>query len=147
MKGNLRVGIGRDGSSECEVFVEFRNGPYAGQGSAWFNVAEIEAFASGLAAYPIGAVVELRGGFWHSTERRIEQEHVYVAAYPIGSAGRIGVKVRAATPIHRDERAELRHSAEIELRTEYEQLRVFSSALSEVIRGHREYAELQASDF
>ncbi len=147
MRGNLRISVGRDGSADCDLFIEFQSGSYAGRGSAGFNVREIERFANGLAAYPIRGPVELRGGFWDPTERRIEHEHLYVAVYPVGSIGRIGVKVRAATPIHRDERPEQRHSAEIELLTEYEQLRAFSSALTEVLRGDREYADLQGNDF
>jgi hypothetical protein len=147
MKGNLRVSVGRDGSNDCELSARFQNAAFSGEGSAWFNVAEIEAFAKSLASHPLRTAVSLQGGFWHSTERRIDHEHLFLAAYPIDGVGHIGFKVRATTPIHSNDRPEQKHSSEIELRIEYEQLRHFSAALVEVIHGARTDALLESHDF
>ena len=143
----LRIHLDDDGTAELEAAVQSRG--YRGIGSAWFNLAELSAFADALEAFPLTeeARCGLAGGYW-STSRRgeLEQVHLAISAYPIDAAGHLAVQVRVAAPLQAYDRPSARHAAEVELRTTYADLERFARAFRSLIAGERDEAFLAADE-
>ena len=149
MTDHLRMRLEEDGDGSAQLFVEASCGPFSGAGSAWFAVREVRDFGRQLQdTFPIPAEspIEMEGGFWSSTNRgSLEERHVGVRIYPIGSNGNIGVRVSLATPIHHPDRAEAQSSVSFELRTHYEALRSFGAELEALAVGRSDVAELEGN--
>jgi hypothetical protein len=137
----LRFAMDEDGTGALQASV--RSQGFSGHGSAWFGVAQLERFASALAAYPLTeeARTGLAGGYWK--DDRLEQVHVGLSAYPLGPTGHLGVRVRVATALGPSERPESQHVTEVELQTTYHELERFSGELRELLAGEREEAVLR----
>jgi len=130
-----------------EVFARVQSNGFAGVSSAWFGMEQLVAFARELAAaYPLPANKPLRleGGFWSKTDSTIEQLHVGLQFYPIGSLGRVGCGITLATPVNEHERAQSQASASVEIQTTYERLGAFARSLEMLARGATDEAVLEA---
>ncbi|WP_375769144.1 hypothetical protein NR798_47005 [Archangium gephyra] len=131
-----------DGTGELQASV--RSQGFSGYGSAWFSTAQLERFASALAAFPLTEEARkgLAGGYWK--DGQLVEAHLGLSAYQIDHAGHIGVRVRVATPIGVAARPLSQHVAEVELQTTYHELESFSRELREHLAGEREEAVLNS---
>ena len=86
-----------------------------------------------------------RRGFWSKEKTgTLEQLHLSIRAYQIGSKGQIGVRVRVADPrLWEDDRPEAQNAAEIELQTSYAALERFGADLEQLTQSRIEEAILQ----
>jgi hypothetical protein len=120
---------------------------FAGEAGAYFGVAELEAFAAAIAAYPLpkdnypsvtGGFLDGRGG--------LLQEHLSLFVFPIDAQGHLCVRVRMATEVWEQARPEPHHSAQVEVLTTYEPLAQFSRALVALVRGTVDEAILEGEN-
>lgn len=148
MKGSLlRLRFDDDGDGSGKLIARAEADGFAGEGGAYFNIAEIERFATALGAFPLphdDERLSIAGGFW-SQERRdhLEQEHLGISVYPADARrGYIGIQVRMATELSRGSRPQSRKSATVEVVTTYEPLSRFGKDLREVLAGKLKEAVL-----
>lgn len=144
---SLKLDIDDDGTGELIARIQ-ANG-FSGRGAAWFNLREISDFASNLTQFPLPVSNRptLRGGNWSKSRPSvIEQEHVGLEVYPIGSRGVIGVRARLATPHQNTDRPEDFFQVVAELKTSYAELARFAKALSALVSGHVNEALLCAEE-
>ncbi len=147
MSGTVHVRMEQDSDGTAQVFVEVKAGPFSGASSAWFNVRQIAEFGQSLATtYPIkaDAPVELAGGYLSRARKSIEQLHVGLKFYPLGSLGVVGCRVQLVDWLNGDERPESQSSVAVELHCRYEGLRQFGNSLVELALGKTSEAVLQA---
>ena len=122
--------------------VEASANGYTGASSAWFVLATLREFAETLRAYPLVVGAKIASGFGADPEH-LDEEHVGVDAYRVGSRGQVGLRVRLSTPHWPDDRVEAQQSVELELLTTYERLRDFSDGLVDLIDGSAESARIE----
>lgn len=138
MSDVLRIRFEEDADGTGELFVEVTSKGFSGRGSAWFDKINLITFAKKLAeTYPLNTETPLsiEGGFWSKSGGDLEQIHVGLKFYPIGSTGQIGCRVSLATAVHSQERPESQSLVSCELKTFYEGLRTFAQSLEKVIEG------------
>ena len=142
--GSIRFQFEPDDDGTGKLTVTAVADGFAGVGAAWFNAADIEAFASQLAAYPLAeSGVAITGGFFDDTVRGApSQEHVGVRVYRVGSRGQVAVQVRLATEVREHTRPESRHATQLELLTTYGHLGRFARDLLAVVKGDTPVAVL-----
>lgn len=130
--------------STGELHVTVRSKGFSGRSSAWFAVDELRAFASALAAFPVGedASRGIAGGYFARTGG-LEQVHVAISVLPTDGRGTLGARVRVATP---SPGAIAGHVAEVEFKTTYGALASFSAQLSRLGEGRVSEAALLADD-
>lgn len=133
-----------DGTGELVATVEVHG--FAGRGSAWFGITQIDEFADALGQFPlpVDSRYELAGGFWK--EHRLVQEHLGIEVYPIGPRGRIGIQVRVATEYSElwpGFRPEAQMMARMEIITSYQPLLYFSKGLKDLVRGSSKQVRLE----
>jgi hypothetical protein len=138
--GYLRIKLNHDNDGTAELTAEVSRDGFSGVGGGWFNVSEVEAFATALQAYPLPTdpPPSISGGYLG--ERHI---HVSIRAYPVNFSGALGVHVRVASPLYAGERPEEQRIAEVELATHYEELRRFALELIRVARAEAHEALLE----
>jgi len=150
MPDQLRLLVEPDTDGTCELFAEVNVGKFAGLASAWFGLDELEKFGLLLSeTYPLTTSqrLQLEGGFRSKTGAPVIQDlHVGLHVYPIGSAGIIGLRVQLASAVHDGERMDERSSVRVELKTNYERLRMFGQSVVALAQGSQEPAVLVASD-
>jgi hypothetical protein len=147
MTDALRLQFRPDTDGTGELFAEIRSNGFAGCGSAWFGEGELVELAKKLAtAFPLPAdsPLGIRGGFWSKSGDRIEQEHVGLTFYPVGSLGRVGCRVVLSTPVHEHDRSEGQSSLAVELLTTYERVGVFARVLELLVSGGVDEVVLEA---
>ncbi len=147
MPNALRLRFSPDTDGTGELLAEIHSNGYAGSGSAWFGEAELVELAKKLAvAFPLPADSRLgiRGGFWSKSGGGIEQEHVGLTFYPVGSLGRVGCRVVLSTPVHEHDRPDGQSSLAVELLTTYERLGAFARSLELLVTGGVDEAALEA---
>lgn len=148
MLTSFRLTLIQEPDGTGELSAEVNANGFAGKGSAWFNIAEITAFAQALAStYPLqpDKALELKGGRWNSVVHgQLEHVHLGMRFYPIGNLGTIGCRVHLA---HQNESASLvpEYAVTVELRTDYEALRKFGASLLSVAKGESDEAILPCS--
>jgi hypothetical protein len=135
--GSIRFQFEPDADGTGKLVVTAVANGFAGVGAAWFNAADIEAFASKLAAYPlVESGVAIAGGFFDDRAQDVpSQEHVGVRVYRVGGRGQVAVQVRLATEVREHTRPESRHATKLELLTTYERLGRFARDLLAVVKG------------
>ncbi|NHK97302.1 hypothetical protein [Rubrivivax benzoatilyticus] len=147
MPNALRLWFEPDTDGTGELFAEVHSGGFAGVSSAWFDAGQLVAFARRLgSSFPLPSTepLSIEGGFWSKSGSVIEQLHVGLKFYPIGSTGKVGCRVSLATHIHANQdRPESQSLVAVELNTKYEQLRNFSRALELLVTGHIDEVHLQ----
>lgn len=132
----VRFAADSDGTGELSAFVE--SAGFSGASSAWFGRQQLVEFAKSLgSAYPLrpNEPLKLEGGFWSRSGTGIEQLHVGLAFYSIGSVGSVGCRVSLSTPVHPRDRPESQALVAVELRTSYEELRKFAQSLEMLAQG------------
>jgi hypothetical protein len=118
-----------------ELFARAQADGFSGEGSAYFNIDEIEKFAIALGAFPLRSPA-ISGGFLERDGAGNLKEHLGISLYAIDSRGHIRVQVRMSTTEHPgDTRPESRHAATVEIMTTYEPLSKFSRQLRALLRG------------
>jgi hypothetical protein len=133
MDSRLRATFWTDGDGTGELTVEASNGHFAGRGSAWFSIPQLIDFARALGgSYPLPAnpPLSLVGGFWKEDGPGIDQLHVGLEFYPIGSLGELACRVQLATSIQGSVRPQSQSRVVMELRTSYEGVREFANGLA-----------------
>lgn len=147
MPSTLRLWFESDSDGTGELFAEVASGNFSGIGSAWFDAQALFEFGETLAsAYPLPseAPLSLEGGYWAKSEAVIEQLHLGLRFYPIGSVGKVGCRVTLATPVHEgQDRPEAQSMVAVELNTNYEQLRTFAHSIEALAKGGIVEAVLQ----
>jgi len=128
---HLRLRVAQDDDGSAELFADFQAHGFAGHGSAWFNLSEIRDFAAQLGNYPLQGTPALVGGSWSRAELpAVEQIHLSIRAYEVGSRGQIGVRLRAADPCPPGDREDAPRIAEVEILTSYSNLARFANQLA-----------------
>lgn len=147
MPNALRLWFEPDSDGTGELFAEVTSGRFSGVGSAWFDAQGLVEFGQTLAtAYPLPSdePLSLEGGYWAKSGSVIEQLHLGLKFYPIGSTGKIGCRVTLATPVYEgQDRPEAQSMVAVELNTNYEQLRAFARSLESLAKGKTVEALLQ----
>lgn len=148
MPDDLRLRFDPDTDGTGKLFAEIHSNGFAGTGSAWFGEAELVELAKKLAvAFPLPAnsPLGIRGGFWSKSAAGIEQEHVGLTFYPVGSIGQVGCRVVLSTPVHEHDRPEAQSSLAVELLTTYERLGAFARSLEQLATGGADEAVLDGA--
>lgn len=144
----LRLTVKPDTDGTTELLAEVTSSGFCGQGAAWFNLSELEQFSVHLAnTYPLleSEPLAIRGGFWSKTTPAVlEQERLGIEFYPIGLRGELGCRIHLATPLYEHDRSKSQHSVAVELKTSYEEVKVFSHLLIKLVRGENSEAILHA---
>lgn len=146
MPDTLRLQFDPDTDGTGKLLVEVQAKSFTGASAAWFGSTELILFAKKLAAtYPLqpNTPLKLEGGYWGKSGGTIEQLHVGLQFYPIGSVGKIGCRILLSTPINEHERAESQSSLAVELHTTYEQLGAFARSLESLANGNTDEAILE----
>jgi hypothetical protein len=150
MPDQLRLSVEPDTDGTCELFAEVSAGRFSGAASAWFGLAELAEFGRSVRdTYPLGANQRLRleGGFWSKSGAPVVEDlHLGIYVYPIGGTGTVGLRVQLATAVHDSERTDSRCSVQAEIKTNYEQIRIFGQAIVSLAQGSGEPALLVARD-
>jgi len=131
MSNGLRRTFEADTDGTGELFARVESAGFSGASSAWFGTEHLVEFAKSLAsAYPLqpNEPLKLEGGFWNKSGSGIEQLHLGLAFYPIGSVGRVGCRVSLSTSLHEHDRPESQALVAVELHTGYEELRKFAQS-------------------
>ena len=119
---------------------------FSGEGGAWFGITELQDFAAAVGMFPIPEEHPpfIDAGFVKKDgSGELEQEHLAIKVYPIDHRGHLGVQVRIATELWRDDRPESQHKVELEILTSYELLGRFSRDLLALVEGRIEEAILE----
>ena len=147
MRDALRLSFNADTDGTGELLAEVRAKNFSGTGSAWFGNDYLVEFAQRLSqAYPleVGKPLTLEGGFWSKSGNVVDQLHLGLKFYPVGSIGLVGCRVSLATSIHDHERPESQSLVAVELLSHYEQLRSFAQSLERLVKGTAAEAVLEA---
>lgn len=134
-KSRLRLTLEPDYDGTCELFAEVSANGFTGKGSAWFNLCDLEEFSKEFMAYPLRPenLPIIAGGYWNKEKKgELEQTHLLIKTYPIGSTGKLGVRVELATPLYDSDRLESQHVVKVEIRTDYNSLELFGIELMEL---------------
>ena len=143
MTDYLRLSIEPDDDGTAELFAEVKSNGFAGMGSAWFDLRYLADFAQSLGnAFPLETALELTGGYWGKDGSGLTQEHLGIRFYPIGGSGKIGCQVRLATRTGPHDRAEEKHSVQVELLTYYQELQDFAAKIRNLATGQAHEAIL-----
>jgi len=148
MAAILKLRFQPDIDGTGELFAEAHSGGYSGIGSAWFDGSQLISFAQSLAsAYPLrqDEPIKLAGGFYSKSGEGIEQLHLGLNFYPIGSTGQIGCRVVLNTPTYENSRPDSQSSLTVELHTNYEQLGAFARSLEALAKGNMDEAILETT--
>ncbi len=144
MIDRLRLTLDRDTDGTGGLVAEASSGGFSGVGMAWFNLSQIAAFGELLAnTYPlaIDGSYKLQGGIWTmETPSTLSKLKLGLQFYPVGALGVVGCRAHLTSDDQPDGVAT--HSAVIELRTHYEQLRNFGIAVSALAEGKVDEAVL-----
>ncbi|THF60810.1 hypothetical protein [Pseudothauera rhizosphaerae] len=148
MADALRLQFKPDTDGTGELFAEVLSNGFAGAASARFSESGLVELAKKLAtAFPLPAdpPLGIRGGYWSKSGEGLEQEHVGLTFYPVGSLGRVGCRVVLSTPVHQHNRPEGQSSLAVDLLTTYESLGAFSRSLELLATGGVNEAVLEAA--
>jgi hypothetical protein len=143
--GYLRLSLETDSDGTGELFAEVSSSGFSGHGSAWFNLQELAVFAKQLGTIPLPADNDLclEGGYGNQEKPgALDQVHLSIRIYPIGTKGQIGARVQVADRVERLDRPESQNSAMVELKTSYAALERFAQDLDRLSRSSTSEAVL-----
>lgn len=144
-KNSLRLSLEPDDDGTCELFATVSVNGFSGKGSAWFNLRDLEKLAKEFMAYPLRPenLPIIAGGYWNKEKKgELDQTHLLIKPYTIGSTGELGVRVELATPLCESDRPESQHVVKVEIRTDYNALESFGKQLKELSKLRLEEAIL-----
>jgi hypothetical protein len=140
----LKVDPSSDGTGKLTATIAA--GGFAASGEAYFNLRSLAEFSQQLRAFPLSESdpPHIEGGFWSKEKRGvIEQVHLSIRAYQIGSKRQIGVRVTCADPpLWPNDRKESQNSATIELMSSYAALERFAKEVDLILESKLEEAVL-----
>jgi hypothetical protein len=141
--GYLRLRFQDDRDGTGKLLARAKAAGFAGEGSAWFGISELEEFTAAALAFPLltDQPVLLRGGFWK--EGQLEQEHLAIEIYPIDRRGHIAVQVRVSSELWASSHKQSQFAARIEIITSYQALSNFMGALRALVNGREEEVLLE----
>jgi hypothetical protein len=121
---------------------------FRGEGSAYFDIKELEGFANAIALFPLPGNdkrLSIASGFCKKDgSGELDQEHLAISVCPADARrGYIGIQVRMTTELWEGTRPESQKSAKIEVVTTYEPLSRFSKDLLAVLQGKTREALLE----
>lgn len=119
--------------SDIELFVEFRNGAFHAESSAWFSHGELKSFIEKLAEYPLRdeSKVDLIGGIWDHGGAQVVQGLIEISVKPSGDCGQLSVSIRL-TELDDENRA-IKSSAFTSIGSSYQEIEKIRSALIDAI--------------
>ena len=128
----LRLRFFGDAHGFGELLAEASAKPFAGQGSAYLQIADIQEFADQIAKYPLtsGEPISISGRYFSSGEPNLS-----IQVYPISLRGYVGVRVHLASEINQGQHLTAQNKASIEIVTTYEPLKRFSDNLKALVHG------------
>jgi hypothetical protein len=133
----LRLRLAPDSDGTAELTAEVASSGFAGRGKAWFDLQGLARFSQELRAFPLSKSnpPHIEGGFWSQEKRgTLEQRHLSIRAYQIGSLGGVGIRVEVADPpLWTGDRPETQNIARIELMTSYAALEKFAKDLDKLL--------------
>jgi hypothetical protein len=140
----LRLTLQADTDGTGELFVEASSGAFHGASSAWFEMRWLAEFGRILGVYPLPREKPptLQGGYWR--EGAIEERHVGLTFRQVDLRGTVGIHIELATPRYEGERPEHQSRAAFEILTDYESLRRFGQALTQLADGRADEACLES---
>jgi hypothetical protein len=107
---------------------------------------QLQRFSEQLLAYPLppDGIAPLQRGFWSITQRgELAQLHVSLKVYPVGLRGAVGCLVTLNPPLNGGDTSKLASRVEVELRTSYQELSVFSKELERLANAEASEAILR----
>jgi hypothetical protein len=145
MRNYLRVQFFDDKDGTGKLCARAESDGFSGESAAYFSVEKLESFAKSLQEFPLQERGHSIAGAFGSREKphELEQEHLAICVYPVGSRGYAGIQVRMATPVSAGVRPESKKQAILEIPTTYEPLSKFSRDLLAVLRGSLKEALLE----
>lgn len=147
-ENSLRLTLEPDDDGTCELFAVVSANGFSGKGSAWFNLSDLVELAKEFMTYPLRPenLPIIAGGCWIKDKKgELEQTHLLIKPYPIGSAGELGIRVELATPLYESDRPESQHVVKVEIRTDYNSLESFGKQLKELAKLRRQEALLMGN--
>jgi len=147
-ENSLKLTLEPDDDGTCELFAEVSVNGFCGKGSAWFNLRDLEVLSKEFMAYPLRRdnLPTIAGGYWSKEkEGKLEQTHLFIKPYPIGSTGVIGVRIELATPLNESDRPESQHVVKVEIKTDYNCLESFAKQLVQLAKLKRKDAVLNGN--
>lgn len=138
----LSLRYSRDDDGTGELFAKVQYLGFSGHSSAWFNSQKLISYSKSLRdTFPFTSDTQLKleGGYWKKSGAGIDELHLGLSFYPIGSAGLVGCHVQL---LH--DMASRDFILNMEIQTSYEAVRKFSLAFDRVILGEVETAELES---
>jgi hypothetical protein len=143
----LRLKVDPDSDGTGKLTATIAAGGFAAWGEAYFDLQRVARFAQQLRAFPLSESdpPHIEGGFWSKEERGVlEQVHLSIRAYQIGSKGQVGVRVTCADPpLWPNDRKESQNSAAIELMSSYAALERFAKEVDLLLESKLEEAVLR----
>jgi hypothetical protein len=146
----LRLTFADDHDGTGKLTAEAAVEGFAGKGSAYFGISQLEKFAIAISDFPLPDTQSTRiaSGFWSKAERgKLEQEHLGIDVYPVNSRGYIGIQVRMATEHRQGMRADSQKFAKIEIITTYEPLATFGRDMLALLKGRVDEAKLEGEGY
>ena len=134
-ENSLRLTLEPDDDGTCELFAAVSANGFSGKGSAWFNLSDLDDLSKEFMAYPLRPenLPIIAGGYWSKDKKgELEQTHLLIKPYLIGSTGELGIRVELATPLDESDRPESQHVVKVEIRTAYNSLESFGRQLKEL---------------
>jgi len=147
----LRLKVAPDSDGTGKLTAEVAASGFAGRGEAWFDLERLARFSQELRAFPLSKTdpPHIQGGFWSRENRgALEQVHLSIKAYQIGSRGEVGIRVEVADPpLWPNDRPDSQNTARIELMTTYAALERFARDLDTLLKTNRGEAVLITDRF
>jgi hypothetical protein len=148
MTAALRLTLKQDADGTGELCAEVQVNGFSGVGAAWFNIEAIRDFGQRISlTYPLlpEQTYELQGGFWRREQQgSLEQVHLGMRFFPFGALGQIGCRVNLATQLESASPAP-EYAVSVELRTQYDGLQAFGTAIVAMADGRSNEAVLACS--
>lgn len=148
IENSLRLTLEPDDDGTCELFAGVSVNGFSGKGSAWFNLQDLEVLSKEFKTYPLRPenLPTIAGGIWSKDIKgELEQPHLFIKPYPIGSTGEVGVRIELATPLYQSDRPESQHVVKVEIKTDYNSLESFAKQLVQLARLQRKDAVLNGN--
>ena len=133
-----------DGTGELHALVQADG--FAGSGSAWFKVEELEAFCASIGNYPLEQHAHpfIAGGFW-SDDGALDRTNLALRISPHNSRGTLRVIVELAEPPAGNEPGELLRRVITWFTVGYNDLSRFQTAFGRLLSGAAEEAVLTST--
>lgn len=130
-----------------ELIATVESGGFRGQGAAWFGIEQLREFCILAGRFPLagGKEPSLAGGFFNDAGDALEQRHLAVQLSPHDRLGSILVTVSLATPVWREEGADLHQSITTRFLVGYSDVSRFCASFEAMLEGRTEEATLDAT--